>query len=731
MSVRLLVYIFTFVVIFLTGILVLLNNKRSITNQTFFLFLVTDNMWLLSLIFADNTSSLEIATYASKTAFISGVLLLLALLYFSFAFPGKYFKAKRITLIYFLIPAIVLIGFTGSPLLIESVSIKDFGADVVAGPVYGAFFVYILVYLCATMINFFKILRHSKGAEKNQVYFIITGVLSSGLLIVLTNIILVILGVSSLGYLGPPSSLIFISLTTYAIVRHRLFNIRAVVARSVAYVLTIALVGTVYGFTAFRLITVFLQNTSAVFQQSVYTILAIVLAFTFQPIKRFFEKVSNKIFYKDRYDPQKLVNDIGRIVASEIDLDKMTKAVLVELTDKMKIARAEIVIFGEKQLFYENDVFNIDGNKISESELRKLGRVIQIADDMADGDKKKLMQSYGIAVSIALRTKEKFLGYLLLAEKKSGDIYNNEDIATLQIIANELSVAIQNSLSYKEIQQFSETLAKKVRQRTAQLRHANDQLKELDRAKDEFISMASHQLRTPLTTIKGYVSMLDEGDFGKLNKQQKECVELALDSSNRMARLIDDLLNVSRMEAGKFFIDAQKIDLNTIVPQEIDQLRSLAQSKNVDLHYIPPKEPVPIMNLDENKTRQVIMNLVDNAIHYSAPPKGGGKVEVRLERDGEDIVYVVRDNGIGVPKDQQGKLFTKMFRAKNAQEVRPDGTGLGLYLVKRVVEDQGGKLIFESTPGKGSVFGFRMPIHNKIFVDKEAQNRLVAAHKND
>jgi signal transduction histidine kinase len=185
------------------------------------------------------------------------------------------------------------------------------------------------------------------------------------------------------------------------------------------------------------------------------------------------------------------------------------------------------------------------------------------------------------------------------------------------------------------------------------------------------------------------------------------------------------------MEAGKFFIDAQKLDLNKIVPQELEQLKNLATSRGVDLRYTPTKKPVPIMNLDENKTRQVIMNLADNAVHYSAPPKGGGKVEVHLERDGDDIVYVVRDNGIGVPKDQQGKLFTKMFRAKNAQEVRPDGTGLGLYLVKRVVEDQGGKLIFESTPGKGSVFGFRIPIHNKIVVDKTAQKALMSAQQNN
>ena len=130
------------------------------------------------------------------------------------------------------------------------------------------------------------------------------------------------------------------------------------------------------------------------------------------------------------------------------------------------------------------------------------------------------------------------------------------------------------------------------------------------------------------------------------------------------------------------------------------------------------------MLLDENKTRQVIMNLIDNAINYSQPPAGGGKIEVILEQDGRQIIFKVIDNGIGVPVDQQAKLFTKMFRAKNAKEVRPDGTGLGLYLVRRVVEDQGGKIIFKSKAGKGSEFGFSMPIHNSIKLDKKAEAKL-------
>jgi len=333
------------------------------------------------------------------------------------------------------------------------------------------------------------------------------------------------------------------------------------------------------------------------------------------------------------------------------------------------------------------------------------------------------MRSLGISLSIPLRTKNSFLGYLLLSDKQSGSTYNNQDIRTIKIISNELSVALENAKAFMEIQNFNETLQDRINKATKSLQKANAQLKELDEAKDEFISMASHQLRTPLTTVKGYVSMLDDGDFGKLTKDQKKSVDLALDGSNRMARLIDDLLNVSRMEAGKFYIEPTKVDLTELVVEEINLLQTMAKSKKVNLssklHIDKHK-----LNLDENKTRQVVMNLIDNAVHYSEPPKGGGRVEVSLHENKKEITFKVTDNGIGVPKDQQSKLFTKMFRARNAKELRPDGTGLGLFLVKRVIEDQGGSLIFESKPGKGSIFGFKMPLHNKIKIDNTAKRNL-------
>lgn len=710
------------------GLLVLLNNRKLLANRIFFLLAISTASWTLFNLLTNISTSNDVATWFARLTVIPAMVIAYSIWLLSYYFPTKHHIYKVLNYLFFAsIVVLTPLCFTGLNIIRSSPD----GSIFETGPIYIVTTVYFLVLLVFALINYIRALRRAYGSEHQKLVYVVFGFFTSAILGVTFAAILPIFGFNSFLQAVPAVTIIMLTSFAYAMIRHRLFDLRAVVARSFAFVVSIGLLAAVYGIIAFQLVSRILPvNTSKVTIQVVYTALAIVLAFTFQPIRRFFERVSNAIFYRGKYDSQQLINEIGRIIAGEIQLDQLSHKVIRELAKQMKIGSVDIVVLSEKSVHFQTRVFSSEQHNVIVSDLKKLGRLAVVADEISGGEKKEIMKKYGYSVSLALRTSEEFLGYLLLGEKKSGDIYNTEDLQTLKTIANELSVGLQNAKAFAEIQAFNVTLQQRVNEATKNLRHANEQLKDLDKAKDEFISMASHQLRTPLTTVKGYVSMLDEGDFGKISKAQRQPLEQALDGSNRMARLIDDLLNVSRMEAGRFFIDATEIDLNAIVPQEIDQLQNLAKTKKVELTYKAPAKPIPKMHLDENKTRQVIMNLADNAVHYSQPPKGGGKVEVRLERDGDDIVYMVRDNGIGVPKDQQDKLFTKMFRARNAQEVRPDGTGLGLYLVKRVIEDQGGKVLFESEPGKGSVFGFRMPLHNKIVIDKKAQKALAAAHKN-
>jgi signal transduction histidine kinase len=243
------------------------------------------------------------------------------------------------------------------------------------------------------------------------------------------------------------------------------------------------------------------------------------------------------------------------------------------------------------------------------------------------------------------------------------------------------------------------------------LQKTNDKLKALDEAKDEFISMASHQLRTPLTSVKGYLSMVLEGDTGKITKDQRKLLDQAFISSQRMVYLIADLLNVSRLRTGKFVIEQVPTNLADVVEGELKQLTETAKNRHLEIIYNKPKN-FPVLMLDETKIRQVIMNFADNAIYYTP---SGGHIKVELEEKPQTIEFRVVDNGLGVPKHEQHHLFTKFYRAGNARKARPDGTGLGLFMAKKVIVAQGGSLIFKSEEGKGSTFGFSFA-KNKLAV---------------
>jgi signal transduction histidine kinase len=295
--------------------------------------------------------------------------------------------------------------------------------------------------------------------------------------------------------------------------------------------------------------------------------------------------------------------------------------------------------------------------------------------------------------AVKLRARDHLVGVMiigLVSDAKESTISEN-DKDLIERLGASVGIALDNKLLLEENIRILHKQQK-----------TNEKLKALDQTKDEFISMASHQLRTPLTSVKGYMSMVLEGDAGKISNPQKELLNQAFVSSQQMVYLIADLLNVSRLKTGKFVIEAAPTNLSDVVEGEISQLKELAKSKKLSLDFKKPKK-FPVLMLDETKIRQVIMNFADNAIYYTP---SGGKIDIELKEDKSNIYFMVKDNGLGVPKNEQSRLFTKFYRAKNARKARPDGTGLGLFMAKKVINAQGGGLLFKSVEGKGSTFGF-------------------------
>lgn len=228
---------------------------------------------------------------------------------------------------------------------------------------------------------------------------------------------------------------------------------------------------------------------------------------------------------------------------------------------------------------------------------------------------------------------------------------------------------------------------------------------EIDKMKSEFVSVASHQLRTPLSAVKWFLEMLLAGDLGKINDEQEEVLTDALASNERMIFLVNDLLNVSRLESAKIKVEPRLTSLNKLINMTLKELKSQAVAKKIKIDDSEVTK-VPKIKIDPSLLSQVIQNLISNAIKYS---KNNSKVSLRLKEQDKEIIFSVTDRGVGIPARQQDRVFEKFFRADNVTKMETEGTGLGLYISKLLVELSGGKIWFESSEGQGTIFSFLLP----------------------
>ena len=695
------------------GVLFLVNKPRDRHNFQFSVIAFSLGIWVASNYLADYDSSNSLLW--TRLAFFSvtiasGTFLLFALSYSRRSSKFKLFSniVKMITLF------VAILSLTNW--VIPEVYYEDNISNVKTGSLYLLFVAFFASAMICAMYTLFRTRHKVKGKERQQIGIILFGVILMTAAGSVTNLIAPFLtGTNPLATLGSFSTVFFVGATYYAIAQHKFLDIKLVVVRSMAYVMSVGTMLLIYIALVFGSTSLFLSNsTISNSQRLIYAVFAVLIATTFQPLKNFFDKLTDKIFYRSKYDPEQLLSEYSDFLVDEIDTNKVINKTLSLMDEVANPTNALVVLYREGAAVWHDingPIYADDKEELAKA-LEYQSAPVFVADqariheDPFTENIKDRMLNTKLEVSVRLSTHGQLEGFIVLGDKKSGTRYNQKDLGFFVTVANELSVTIQNSQRFDQIQRFNVTLQREVEEATARLKQTNEKLKQLDVAKDEFISMASHQLRTPLTSVKGYLSMVMDGDAGKINKEQTKLLSEAFSSSQRMVYLIADLLNVSRLKTGKFVIEPARVDLPVVVQEEVDQLTPTASTRQILIKYSKPSS-FPEMFIDETKTRQVIMNFIDNAIYYT---QGGGEIKVTLMAKKDHIEYRVIDSGIGIPTAEQHKLFTKFFRASNAKRARPDGTGLGLYMAQKIISAQDGSVTFKSTEGKGSTFGFNLPI---------------------
>lgn len=285
----------------------------------------------------------------------------------------------------------------------------------------------------------------------------------------------------------------------------------------------------------------------------------------------------------------------------------------------------------------------------------------------------------------------------------------------LQILIQEANLKTQQINELEKVNKELETKNRELYSKELGLTLANKKLQSLEEAKSKFVSVTTHQLRTPLAAIKWTLDMAAKGQLGTITEEQRKYLLQGLTSTERVISIVNDLLKVDSIDAERADYSFRPTDLMKLISNIIFEFTNQAMIKKINFIFLKPQNPIPQIEMDADKIRMVLENLVDNAVKYTPE---GGKVTIKISdqrlNSAEGAIEIkIIDSGIGIPSAESDKIFQKFFRASNAIKKEPDGSGLGLFIARDIIEKHGGAIWFENHPGQGTSFSFTLPLHQK------------------
>jgi len=597
-----------------------------------------------------------------------------------------------------------IINLSGSALFMSGVKSTYWGWAPATGLLYTPFFVYFNCFLIYGLLHLVRTYNDVDSSfRRNRATLILLGTLVSligGLIDFARFILARFVPAADLVYpMGIPANMVFALMLGTSIVRYRLFDVNVVVKKGAIYLL-------LWGVLTSVLVA---AEQYADWDQLnplwVILPLGFVMTMLVSPLGQRLEERIERVMFSRRRGCYETLLDLSKRMGSILDFGRLMETLVHGLVRGVPLTHCVLMIYDAQRsafVVYREDAtvgegvgavairvdsrivqwLNQTGRVLVKEEV-KLNPEIAAYFETAEGE----LDAIKATLIVPLKIESKLTGILLVGEKLSGDIFDDQELEVLAVLANQVAISLENARLYEELSE------------------SNAQLLQASRLKSQFLASMSHELRTPLNSIIGFSKVLLNRFDGELTERQETYIRSVHNSGAHLLQLINGILDFSRIEAGKLEMISEELDLHELIDECIESSMPLARGKQMKLEKNVPLE-LPPLSGDRTKVKQILLNLLSNAIKFTAQ----GRVLVSVVAEPDAIRVSVADTGIGIREDDLAHLFEPFQQLDNPVARSAGGTGLGLAISKKFVELHGGRIWTESRENQGSTFHFTLPL---------------------
>lgn len=616
-------------------------------------------------------------------------------LHFSFTFSKIRLKISKL-IIYS--PALIFIGILEIKFLQSGLN-SSIKAHRIYESTFYVFRAYLVLFVLSAILSL--IISYRKASleeEKGQIKWIFYGLFVGLVPFILLYQLPLSIGIDSL----LPEELcnaffIFIPLAfAFSIFKFKLMNIELVINRSIVYSMLTVFSVSLYLFSVYMLGNIFSKFFSAR-ETTVSLIGALVAAVAFNPARKKIQKFVDKAFFRTSYDYRKSILSFNERTHKMASSDHLTDFFLLKIKNTLPLEYIGVFIYllvsGKQKLLIakngKESLASLSFLSLDSEKILAKKKAVRTEEDM-DFSKEALLEEKNLELIIPLSFRTADLaGYLSLGKKKSGERYTRDDLELLLTMARELALNMERIRLQEEV--FEE-------------RAEREKLDELNRLKTEFISTVSHELRTPMSSIRGLAEVLQAGKI-KDKAKQDELISLVVDESGRLSRFLHNILDFGKIERQAKTYNFQNAEIQLIVRETVKLFLYRLESDGFILQTNLPENPI-LLEIDKDAVKQALTNLIDNAIKYSSDKKD---IVIQVLEKEKQVEIQVKDKGLGIPSKEREKIFEGFYRHAEASRHNPKGAGLGLKIVKHIMEAHKGEVKVVSQPSRGSTFSLIFP----------------------